>query len=128
MIRLLKKLWHRIRYGKLPKVICISSPNSDAVMMLERPRGEVIEPFPNDTVEDLASLMSCYACNHEYPRVIVYPINKEMRDKVVALLNENKDNLYPMYEYFPASIISNEDLNSKTLIYKYRKSHVSKAT
>jgi hypothetical protein len=47
---------------------------------------------------------------------------KDASGKTITSINQ----IYPMYEYYPASIISNEELNSKTLIYKYRRSSNAK--
>jgi hypothetical protein len=148
MLKFLKNLFRKSKKLKLvrirmnvptwdPKQGELEVPvNSDAYEKLVREHKEVIEPVPTDTPETLASLMSQAACDREFPRVIVYPIDYEMRKKVEALLNSTievtKDGVttrvspYPMYEYLPASIISNEELNSKTLIYKYKRSHNAK--
>jgi hypothetical protein len=155
-MKLLKKLFRKIfniKIYKIPKLILrvpkwdrseamfiapeTSIALTDAYDRMVRLSKEVITPLPNDTPEDLASLMSQAACDREFARVIVYPIDYELRKKVEELLHSTKQvivkdaqnndvttivNLYPMFEFLPASIISNEELNSKTLIYKYKRS------
>jgi len=148
-MNLLKKILKKIlKQSKLPKLVKITptgvptwhrdsdrsecgmvetEPNQEVYSRMVRVQGEVIEPLPDDTPEDLASLISCAACDHEFSRVIVYPICQEMRKQVMDLIVGNKDNLYPMYEYRLANIIANDDLDSKTLIYKYGgKTHFAK--
>ena len=103
-----------------------SQQNPDAYEKLVRVQGEVIAPMPYETAEDIASLISCAACDHEYARVIVYPINPEMRKKVLELVEKDHIN-YPMYEYLSANIVANDDLNAKTIIYKHGgRSHYTK--
>jgi hypothetical protein len=128
--------WHRDEDPTENRII-ISEPNPEAYEKLVRVQGEVIEPLPTDTAEDIVSFMSCAACDHEYPRVIVYPIESELRTKVLELLKakhivivdgiETEQTLYPMYEYLSANVVGDDNLNSKTIIYKYRKSHESKS-
>jgi hypothetical protein len=154
MIQFLKNLFHKSKKYKLLRLTLVAPTwdrqlntivepeiNYDVYESLVREHKEVIEPQPGDTPEILASLMSQAACDREFPRVIVYPIDYEMRKKVEDLLKITKkvstkdasgktitsiNQIYPMYEYYPASIISNEELNSKTLIYKYRRSSNAK--
>jgi hypothetical protein len=95
-----------------------SVQNTDAYEKLVRVQGEVIAPMPYDTAEDIASLMSCAACDHEFSRVIVYPVTPELRTKVLELIENDHIN-YPMYEYMAANIVSNDDLNAQTIIYKH---------
>jgi len=103
-----------------------SFANPDALQMLTRVQGECIAPMEYDTPEDIAGMMSSAACDHEFPRVIVYPIDHERRVKVLELLETDHIN-YPMYEYRSANIVGNDDLNSKTIIYKYyKKTHHAK--
>lgn len=83
-----------------------------------RPRSEVIAPAPDDTAEILAGLISQAACDHEFPRVIVYPIGAPLKQCVLELLAANPER-YPMFEYRPANIITNHDLDSNSIIYKY---------
>jgi len=118
-----------------------SGPNTYAYEKMVRVQGEVIEPLPEDTPEDIASLMSCAACDHEFSRVIVYPIDPERRQKILDLLFKDAtappkivngikcyERVYPMYEYAEANVISDDSLNSQSIIYKYdkRKSHQAK--
>jgi hypothetical protein len=98
----------------------ISDP-SEVYEKLVRERKEIIEPLPTDTAEDLASLMSCAACDLEFPRVIVYPVEGQLRQDVINLLI-NQKHLYPMYEYLPANVITDNDLDSKSIIFKYKRS------
>ena len=100
-----------------------SIANPDAFQMLTRVQGECIVPMDYDTIEDIAGMMSSAACDHEFPRVIIYPIDHERRMKVLELIETDHIN-YPMYEYRSANIVGNDDLNSKTIIYKYfQKTH-----
>jgi hypothetical protein len=92
--------------------------NQEVYEKLVRERKEVITPSSDDTAEDLASLMSQAACDREFPRVIVYPVEHERRVKVLEILEGNKRD-FPMYEYLPANIVNNDDLDSKTIIYKF---------
>ena len=146
--KLLHRIWHKFFGKKSPvgPLIYISAagaptydpsegrmiesqPNQDAYEKFVRYQGEVIEPLPEDTAEEIASMMSCAACDHEFPRVIVYPISGELRQNVLKLLTtkkivevngiRNETPLYPMYEYFPANIVDNDSLDSQSIIYKY---------
>jgi hypothetical protein len=88
--------------------------------------GEVITPTPLHTPEDLASMMSCAACDHEFRQVILYPIDPERRAKVMELLLTDPVK-YPMYEYREAGLIGKDDLNSQMVLYKYyAQSHYTK--
>jgi len=105
-----------------------SEANTIAYEKMVRQQGEVIEPLLYETAEDIAVLISNAACDHEYPRIIVYPVDSEKRSKVLELIRENENDLYPMYEYLPANVVNDDDLNSKTIIYKYGgKSHICKS-
>lgn len=95
-----------------------SDGNLDVYEKLVRERKEVITPWSEDTAEDLASLMSQAACDREFARVIVYPIEHDLRIQVLQILESNP-RVFPMYEYLPANIVANDDLNSKTIIYKF---------
>lgn len=103
-------------------------PDPEAYKAFVRERGEVITPLPSDSVEDICELMSQAATDREFERVIVYPIQGEKRRQVLELLESPEGKRrYPMFEYFPANIVNNDDLNAKSIIYKYReKSHYSK--
>ena len=77
-----------------------------------------------NTAKDIASLISCAACDHEYPRVIVYPIEGVLRQQVLEILKDPI--MYPMYEYKKANIVSDDNLDSRTIIYKYAYIHSNK--
>lgn len=101
-------------------------PHPDYYAAMVRERGEVIKPLPDDSPELIAELISQAACDHEFRRVIVYPIQGEVRRRVLELV-QNKPERYPMYEYAEANIVNNDDLNSQTIIYKYAgQSHFTK--
>ncbi len=104
------------------------SIHPDYMTALTKPRGEVIEPGIGDSVEDICGLMSQAACDHEFARVIVYPIPGEIRKQVLNTLESSEGRIrYPMYEYRPANLVNNDDLDSRSIIYKYYKqSHVCK--
>src|ERR1035441_2372933 len=103
-----------------------SFPNPDAFQMLTRVQGECIAPLDEDTAIDIAGMMSSAACDHEFSRVIVYPIDHDRRMEVLRLIETDNIN-YPMYEYRSANVVGNDDLNSKTIIYKYfAKTHYAK--
>lgn len=95
-----------------------SEGNQEIYEKLVRERKEVITPYTEDTAEELASLMSQAACDREFARVIVYPVEHDIRVQVLQIL-ENNPRDFPMYEYLPANIVANDDLNSKTIIYKF---------
>jgi hypothetical protein len=100
-------------------------PHPEYIAAMVRLTGEVITPALEDTPESLASLVSQAACDHEYPRVIVYPISGKTRVEVMDLLQDAAR--YPTYEYREANIVGNDDLDSQTIIYKHaKKSHVCK--
>jgi hypothetical protein len=105
---------YNIREGRMVD----SLANPDVLQMLVRTQGECIVPNDYDTIEDLAGMISNAACDHEFPRIIMYPIDSIRRTKVLDLIKKDHIN-YPMYEYLEANIVGNDDLNSKTIIYKY---------
>ena len=107
----LKRKFHNLFQKKIKLIPITDSQNPVACDMLSRQQGEVIAPMPLDTVEDIAGMASSAAADHEYERVIIYPINPEMRSKVLELIQNNKQ-VYPMFEYSEANIVSNDDLNS----------------
>ncbi len=104
-------------------MVLTEMPHPDYVEAMVRKTGEVITPNSQDTPEILAGLASQSACDMEYGRVIIYPIQGESRKKVLELL-QNEPYRYPMYEYLEANIVGNDDLDSQTIIYRYGgKSH-----
>ena len=136
-MKLFRKLRRFFKHSKLIQVTPVGAPtydinegrmvdsfaNPDALEKMVRVQGEVIAPADYDTPIDIAGMMSSAACDHEFPRVIIYPIDYDRRVKVLELLETDHIN-YPMYEYLPANVVGNDDLNSKTIIYKYgRKTH-----
>jgi hypothetical protein len=107
-------------------MVASDGPHPDYYAAMVRERGEVIKPLPDDTPEAIAELMSQAACDHEFRRVIVYPVQGEVRRQVLELV-KNRPERYPMYEYAEANITNNDDLNSQTIIYKYAgQSHFTK--
>jgi hypothetical protein len=107
-------------------MVVTEGPHPDYYNAMVRERGEVITPGLEDTEENIAELMSQAACDHEFPRVIVYPIQGEKRKKVMDLVR-NDPKRYPMFEYLEANIVGNDDLNYQSIIYKYAgRSHFTK--
>ena len=106
-------------------MVTTETVHPDYLAAMLKPRGEVIVPLEETTPEEICELMSQAACDHEFLRVIVYPIEGDRRQKVMKIIKDTKT--YPMYEYLEANITNNDDLDSKTIIYKYGgQSHVSK--
>lgn len=107
--------------------------NSAARDAILQPRGEVIVPTPEDTPYTLCEKMSQAATDHEFERIIVYPIQGEFRWQVLEILKTDAPGIgiegketpvkYPMYEYMPANIMNDTDLDSKTIIFKYSNIH-----
>lgn len=112
-----------------------SDPNPDSFNAIINFRSEVIEPTPEDTIDTLCLKMSQAASNLEFPRVIVYPVGGELRKGIMEKMHAqeqlkisqessgiwNSPVQYPMYEYYPANITNDDDLDAKTIIYKYKK-------
>lgn len=95
-------------------------PNEAAHTLFVKPPSEVIEPGADDLVDDICSSMSQAACDREYPRVIVYPIESIKRTAILRKLASEKGKiLFPMYEYFPANITNDDDLDAKSIVFKY---------
>jgi hypothetical protein len=105
-----------------------TTPDPTAYEALVRPRGEVYSPRDQDTPADICERMSQAATDHEFERVIVYPIEGDRRKAVLKLLeSEEGQKLYPMFEYLPANIVGNDALNHQSIIYKYGgRSHFTK--
>lgn len=105
-----------------------TGPDPDAYNALVRQRGEVITPLEESTAEEICELMSQAATDHEFERVIVYPIQGEKRKKILELLESEEGIIrYPMFEYRPANIIGNDSLDLQSIIFKYSgKSHFTK--
>lgn len=105
-----------------------TSPDPEAYNALVRQRGEVFSPVPENTPEEICERMSQAATDHEFERVIVYPIQGEKRKAVLDLLESEEGKIrYPMFEYMSANIVNNDDLNSQSIIYKYSgRSHFTK--
>lgn len=108
-----------------------SASNPEVETLLVRQNNEVIGikdlDGTNFTAEQICERMSQAAADIEFPRVIVYPISGELRKKVLDIMDtyEGKRK-YPMFEYKNANITNNDDLNSRTILYKYVRSEVYK--
>jgi hypothetical protein len=89
-------------------------------------RGEVIEPFPYETAIDIAAFISQRAADREWPRIIVYPVEEKMKEEILKLL-ENRE-VYPLLDYFPAMMVgtNGDTLNTKSIIFKYKKLYDTK--
>jgi hypothetical protein len=99
----------------------------EALQGFFKDRGEVIDPTTKESVQEICWLMSQAACDREFERVIVHPINGERRKEVLDTLQTEYGKIaYPMYDYWPANITNNNDLNSTTIIYKYKQSDRNK--
>lgn len=106
-------------YGNYGLQIVESEVNPLVYEGFVKPRSEVITPTLEDTLETLAQRVSQAANDMEFPRVIVYPISGQMRIDLPKFIESDPER-YPMYEYWPANIVSNNELDSTSIIYKYK--------
>jgi hypothetical protein len=111
-----------------------SQPNEYAVAaFVTQVASEIITPSVEDTAHNICEKMSQAATDHEFNRIIVHPIQGELRREVLEILKNDapsigidgheKTSMYPMYEYLPANIVNDHDLDSKTIIFKYANIH-----
>jgi hypothetical protein len=97
--------------------------DQDVISLVMKPKSELIDVYPTHTVEDICELISQHASDHDFLRIIAYPLESEFKEQILkALYSESGKLKYPLYEYELAEIISSgkEELKTKSLIFKYK--------